>query len=148
VAPADENAPLLIVVGFEGSERASRALDAAGRLVQGRDGSIHVVFVSHSPGIPDLSAEAAAELLDAAEATAEQVSRDAADHLGAVGLRCSFEHRQGDVAGQLIEAAGERRRDDYTVIVVGGSAHRLHRFVSSVPVTLVRHADVPVVVVP
>ena len=40
---------LRIVVGYDGSAPASRALDAAVRLLQGRAGSVAVSLARHSP---------------------------------------------------------------------------------------------------
>jgi nucleotide-binding universal stress UspA family protein len=53
---------LYLVVGYDGSPPAIRALDAAARLVQGRTGSIDVVYVAHLPSIDMLSADAVAEM--------------------------------------------------------------------------------------
>jgi CO/xanthine dehydrogenase FAD-binding subunit len=46
---------LYLVVGYDGSPPAVRALDAAIRLLQGRTGSIEVVYVAHLSGIDSLS---------------------------------------------------------------------------------------------
>ena len=40
---------LYLVVGYDGSPPAIRALDAAVRLLHGRTGSIEVVYVAHLP---------------------------------------------------------------------------------------------------
>jgi nucleotide-binding universal stress UspA family protein len=55
-------ADLRLVVGYHGSPPASRALDAAVRLLQGRTGRIEVVYVAHLPSMAALSAGAVAEL--------------------------------------------------------------------------------------
>jgi nucleotide-binding universal stress UspA family protein len=145
-------APLLLVVGFDASEPAMRALDAAGRLLRGRSGSIHVVYVTHPSSIADLSADAAAELEEASDEMARQVSLEARERLGEAEATWTFEHRRGDVTRQLIDAADQlleqRSGAGYTAIVVGSSTHRIHRIVGSVPVALVRHSNVPLVVVP
>jgi hypothetical protein len=47
---------LHIVVGYDGSAPASRALDAAVRLLQGRIGCIDVVWVAHLSSTVRLSA--------------------------------------------------------------------------------------------
>ena len=59
-APPAEN--LYLVVGYDGSPPAIRALDAAVRLLHGRPGSIEVVYVAHLPSIDMLSAGAVAEM--------------------------------------------------------------------------------------
>src|SRR5438105_10798969 len=52
---------LHVVVGFDGSQSASRALDAATQLISGRPGSIVVVYVAHLSGGAELSPEAVVE---------------------------------------------------------------------------------------
>jgi nucleotide-binding universal stress UspA family protein len=145
-------APLVIIVGFDGSEPAVRALDAARRLLRGRTGSIRLVYVSHMPSVAGLSATAEEELEEASDDLAERVRLDAQDHMAGSDERWTFEHRRGDVVQQLIQIAEQldsrREADGYTVIIVGSSTQRIHHLVGSVPVALVRHANVPVVVVP
>jgi hypothetical protein len=46
---------LHLVVGYDGSPPASRALDAAVRLLQGRIGRIEVVYVAHLSSLAALS---------------------------------------------------------------------------------------------
>ena len=53
---------LELVVGYDGSVPASRALDAAIRLLQGRTGRIHVVYVAHLSTTVMMSAGAIAEM--------------------------------------------------------------------------------------
>ena len=53
---------LRLVVGYDGSPPASRALDAAVRLLQGRTGRIDVVYVAHLSSMAALSPGAVAEL--------------------------------------------------------------------------------------
>jgi nucleotide-binding universal stress UspA family protein len=53
---------LNVVVGYDGTPPASRALDAAVRLLRGREGSIEVVYVAHVPGLDMLSADAIVEV--------------------------------------------------------------------------------------
>ena len=66
--PAD----LYLVVGYDGSPPASRALDAAVSLLQGRAGRIEVVYVAHLPSIDMLSPGAVAEM----EASFNEIARD------------------------------------------------------------------------
>ena len=53
---------LHLVVGYDGSPPAIRALDAAVRLLHGRTGSIEVVYVAHLPSIDMLSPGAITEM--------------------------------------------------------------------------------------
>jgi nucleotide-binding universal stress UspA family protein len=68
---------LRLVVGYDGSPPASRALDAAVRLLQGRTGRIDVVYVAHMPSMAALSPGAVAEL-ETGFADVEQELRTAA----------------------------------------------------------------------
>ena len=65
--------------------------------------------------------------------------------------RWTFERRDGLIGEALIAAAkniGDANPDAIVTIVVGSSSQALHRMVGSAAVALVRHAPVPVVVVP
>jgi nucleotide-binding universal stress UspA family protein len=53
---------LHLVVGYDGSPPASRALDAAVRLLQNRTGRIDVVYVAHLSSLAALSADAIPEV--------------------------------------------------------------------------------------
>src|SRR5215472_757817 len=65
-------AAVRIVVGYDGSPPADRALDGAVRLLQGRTGRITVVYVAHTSSTAMLSADAIAEL----ERELVQVAKD------------------------------------------------------------------------
>jgi nucleotide-binding universal stress UspA family protein len=51
-----------LIVGYDGSPPASRALDAATRLLRGRSGQIDVVYVAHLSSLAMLSPGAIAEI--------------------------------------------------------------------------------------
>jgi nucleotide-binding universal stress UspA family protein len=147
-APAGD---LYLVVGYDGSPPASRALDAATSLLRGRTGRIEVVYVAHMPSIDMLSPGAVAEM----EVSFDDIARDlhaaAGDQLHDREERWGFERRQGLIADELIAvAAGIRdtHPGDNVAIVVGSSSHAMHRVVGSVAVSLARHSPVPIVVVP
>ena len=53
---------LYLVVGYDGSPPASRALDAAIALLRGRSGRIDVLYVAHLPSMAALSAGGRAAL--------------------------------------------------------------------------------------
>jgi nucleotide-binding universal stress UspA family protein len=142
---------LYLVVGYDGSPPASRALDAAVGLLQGRAGRIDVVYVAHLPSMDMLSPGAVAEM----EASFDEIERDlrttAAEQLRGLEEGWSFERRQGMIADQLIAAAKDARDDhpgDRVIIVAGSSSHATHRLVGSVAVSLARHSPVPLVIVP
>jgi nucleotide-binding universal stress UspA family protein len=140
-----------LVVGFDGSAPASRALDAAVRLLQGRTGRIDVVYVAQLSSLAMLSPGAIAEI-EADFDEIEQELRAAADEqLRASGAAWGFERRQGIVADELIAAATAIRdaaAGGTVAIVVGSSSHAAHRVIGSVAVSLARHSPVPLVIVP
>jgi nucleotide-binding universal stress UspA family protein len=142
---------LYLVVGYDGSPPASRALDAAVRLLHGRNGQIDVVYVTHVPSIDMLSAAAVAEM----ETSFDEVERDlrvqAEGQLRGREERWRFERIQGLTADVLLAAADhirDARPGDTVGIVVGSSSQARHRVVGSVAVSLARRSRVPVVIVP
>jgi nucleotide-binding universal stress UspA family protein len=142
---------LYLVVGYDGSAPATRALDAAVKLLTGRQGSIDVVYVAHIPGIDMMSADAVAE----EQVTFDDIERDlrasAAEQLRGREDRWQFERRSGLIAEQLLAAAKDLHAahpDDTVSVVVGSSSQALHRVIGSAAVSLARHSPVPVVIVP
>jgi nucleotide-binding universal stress UspA family protein len=142
---------LHLVVGYDGSPPASRALDSAVALMQGRTGRIEVVYVAHLSSTVMLSADAVAEVEADFDEIAEELRKQADEQLRGRDLAWGFERRQGIIAEELIAAAtaiGADHPDGTVVIVVGSSSHAMHRMVGSVAVSLARHSPVPLVVVP
>ena len=142
-------ADLRLVVGYDGSAPANRALDAAVRLLQGRTGRIDVVYVGHLPSMAALSPDAVAEIEMGFDDIGQELRAAAGEQLR--GVSWDFERRQGLIADQLVAAAKELSAADsgYTVvIVVGSSSLATHRVVGSVAVNLARHSPVPLIVVP
>jgi nucleotide-binding universal stress UspA family protein len=142
---------LYLVVGYDGSPPASRALDAAVGLLHGRTGRIDVVYVAHLPGIDMMSADAVGEM----QRDFDEIERDlrtaAGEQLRGREERWTFGRRQGLIGEALVAAATNLRDshpDGIVTIVVGSSSQALHRVVGSVAVSLVRHSPVPLVVVP
>ena len=142
---------LSIVVGYDGSPPASRALDAAVRLLRGRVGRIDVVWVAHLSSTVMMSAGAVAEMEESFDELAPEIRDQAAGQLDGSGLDWGFERLQGLIAEELIAMATglrDARPGQTVVIVVGSSSHATHRVVGSVTVSLARHSPVPVVIVP
>ena len=149
VMPSTGN--LYLVVGYDGSAPAIRALDAAAALLRGRTGSIDVVYVAHLTSLEMLSADATAEM----ELSFDEVERDlraqAGEQLRGREERWRFERRQGVITDQLIAVAAQIRDvhpSDNVAIVVGSSSHAMHRMVGSAAIGLARHSPVPLVIVP
>ncbi len=142
---------LHLVVGYDGSPPASRALDAAVRLLQGRTGRIEVVYVAHLSSLAALSPGAIAEMENDFDEIEQELRGQAAGQLDVSGAAWEFERRQGIIADQLIAAAtviAEAHPDENVVIMVGSSSHATHRAVGSVAVGLARHSPVPLIIVP
>jgi nucleotide-binding universal stress UspA family protein len=143
------SAPLYLVVGYDGSPPASRALDAAARLLQGRTGRIDVVYVAHLSSLAMLSPGAIAELESDFDEIEQQLRAAAAEQLQDRAA-WGFERRQGAIPDELIAIAtaiGEAVGNT-VAIVVGSSSHATHRVVGSVAVSLARHSPVPLIIVP
>jgi nucleotide-binding universal stress UspA family protein len=140
---------LHLVVGYDGSPPASRALDAAVNLLQGRTGRIDVVYVAHLSSLAMLSPGAIAELESDFDEIEQQLRAAAAERLRDRVAAWGFERRQGIVAEELIAMATAIGAAGNTVaIVVGSSSHATHRVVGSVAVSLARHSPVPLIIVP
>jgi nucleotide-binding universal stress UspA family protein len=142
---------LRLVVGYDGSPPAIRALDAAVNLLQGRTGRIEVVYVAHLPSITALSPGAVAELEADFDDVEQELRTMAAEQLNGREQGWGFQRRQGLIAEELIAAAkdlGTAQPLTTVVILVGSSSHVTHRVVGSVAVSLARHSPVPLVVVP
>jgi nucleotide-binding universal stress UspA family protein len=142
---------LHLVVGYDGSPPACRALDAAVRLLWGRAGRIEVVYVAQLSSLAMLSPGAIAEIESDFDEIEHQLRAAAAaqlrDHTAAWG----FQRRQGLVHEELIAAAaaiGDAGPGHTVAIVVGSSSHATHRVIGSVAVSLARHSPVPLVIVP
>jgi nucleotide-binding universal stress UspA family protein len=150
--------PVHLIVGYDGSPPAARALDAAVRLLQDRDGHITVAYVAHLSNLAMLSPGAIAEIESDFDQIEEQLRAAAAGQLRGHGATWEFQRRQGLVPDQLITMAtalSDAATGDIgagpaatVAIVVGSSSHATHRVVGSVAVSLARHSPVPLIIVP
>ena len=144
-------ANLYLVVGYDASPPATRALDAAIRLLYGRAGSIEVVYVAHLPSIDALSPGAVAEMEADFDDIAQELHTAASEQLRDCEERWQFQRREGLVPDELLAVATgirDAHPGDTVVIVVGSSSHAMHRVVGSVAVSLARRSAVPLLVVP
>jgi nucleotide-binding universal stress UspA family protein len=142
---------LRLVVGYDGSPPASRALDTAVNLLQGRTGQIEVAYVAHMPSMAALSPGAVTELEKDFDDIEQELRTMAAEQLRGREQRWDFHRRQGLIAEELIAAAkdlGAAHPKATVAIVVGSSSLVAHRVVGSVAVSLARHSPVPLVVMP
>jgi nucleotide-binding universal stress UspA family protein len=142
---------LHLVVGYDGSAPAVRALDAAVSLLRDRDGGIEVVYVAHLTATEMMSAEAITEMEKIFDDMERDLRAQADEQLRGREERWTFERRQGLIAEQLAAAAAsivKAHPGDTVAIVVGSSSQAAHRMVGSVAVSLARHAPVPLMIVP
>ena len=142
---------LYLVVGYDGSPPASRALDAAVRLLSGRSGQIDVVYIAHVPSIDMLSAQAVAEMENSFDELARDLQGQAEEQLRGREERWRFERGQGPIADLLLKAAEQVHAEhpgDNVAIVVGSSSQAMHRVVGSVAISLARRSRVPILIVP
>jgi nucleotide-binding universal stress UspA family protein len=145
---------LYLVVGYDGSDPAVRALDTAAALLRGRDGSIDVVYVPHMPSVDMLTPEAVAGMTVTFDELTRDLRAQASEQLRGREERWRFERGQdmySDVPGVLIAVAEKihaAHPDDNVAIVVGSSSQARHRVVGSAAVSLARHAPVPLLIVP
>jgi nucleotide-binding universal stress UspA family protein len=140
-----------LVVGYDGSPPATRALDAAINLLQGRTGRIEVVYVAHMPSTAALSPGAVAELEIGFNDVERELRTMASEQLAGRQESWGFERRQGLIGEELLAAArdiGAAEPRATVVLVVGSSSAAAHRLVGSVAVGLARHSPVPLIVVP
>jgi nucleotide-binding universal stress UspA family protein len=140
-----------LVVGFDDSPPATRALAASVRVLTVRPGRITVLWVAHLTSTEELSADAVTVVESDFDQVAQELRAAAAKQLNASGVPWDFRWRQGLIARELIaeaESVHATGPDDVVVIVVGSSSSAMHRMVGSVAVNLARHSPVPVMIVP
>lgn len=148
---ASPAAVLHLVVGYDGSPPARRALDAAVLLLDGRTGRIDVVYVAHVPGAAVEPPVATVGMEPGLDQIEQELRAQAAEQLNDCGAAWGFERRQGNTAHELIAVATgirDANPDGFVVVVVGSSSSVIHRVAGSVAVGLGRHPPVPVLIVP
>jgi nucleotide-binding universal stress UspA family protein len=143
---------LNLIVGYDGSPPAKRALEASARLLSVRPpGRITVVWVAHLSPAVELSADAVAIVESDFDQVARELRDAAGEQLAGSGLPWDFRWRQGLIPHELIAAAESvqaERPDDVVVILVGSSSSAMHRIVGSIAISLAHHSPVPVTIVP
>ncbi len=139
-----------IVVGTDGSETASRAVDEAGRLAKALGATLHIVS-AYGPvrgprvsGAPDAAAEQMAPV--GPEAAVDATLDQTAALMRQRGVEVATHAVEKDPADALLDVASDV---DATMIVVGSRGmHGARRFVlGSVPNKVSHHAKCSVLIV-
>jgi nucleotide-binding universal stress UspA family protein len=136
-----------IVVGYDGSECARRALDVAEALARPESSKIALCsVVDPLPKVGGLSPSAAGAALTAAEDEARRFVEDGSARLDAAGISHEAHVLLGDPVREILRYAVEAKAD---AIVVGshGRTGLRRLLVGSVAEGVLRSASVPVVIV-
>jgi hypothetical protein len=148
VATNDQENSLVLVVGYEGSDPARRALAAAGRILRDREGWIEIVNVKPTEGGVQDSAEPSADVIDSLDAAQADFHYEVRSVLDAEKQPWRWRSARGSVAEELTAAAraiADEGGPSRTVVIVVGSDRQL---AFSVPIMLARRSSFPVVIVP
>ena len=129
-----------LLVGYDGSHDAQRALRAATALARGLNGDVHVLVAVHRPAHTETPAEAAR----ATESEQARLTSGLAE-AGGSGLPLHVVNAD-DPAAALAEHA-ERHGFDLIVVGAHGNERVTHHGMGHCPEALLRHHPCPVVVV-
>src|ERR1700743_3714309 len=109
-APMPTSGNLYLIVGYDGSDPAVRALDTAVALLKGREGSIEVLYVAHLTTAEMLSPDAVAEVEESFGEIARDLRTQATEQLRGKEDRWTFGSAQG-VITDVLGGAAEKTRD-------------------------------------
>jgi len=143
---------LVLVVGYDGTEPADRALQAAADILERSPGRLEVVFVAHMPGSAGFAPQAITAFNEGFDSEAQDLKSQVEEALASTEVKWHFQRRNGDIASELVTAGEEQLAgegpDTRVVLVVGGSAHKIDRYLNSTPTRVIRHDRFEVHVVP
>jgi nucleotide-binding universal stress UspA family protein len=140
-----------LVVGFDDSEPAQRALSWGADLLRKRPGALHVIYADHMLIDSDLSGFGRAEMDEDRDEKAARVAEAAKEIAAAAGTPYTFERREESPEAAILDAAGTYATAEPAstpLIVTGRSHHVPHRVIGSVPVRLLHESPYPVVTIP
>jgi nucleotide-binding universal stress UspA family protein len=142
--------PVSLVVGFDNSEPARRALRWTVRQAAAGPAVLRIVYADHNIVNSDLSGFAHAEMTAAQDAEAAEVAAAAADIVAGTGVPYTFQRVPGAPADAILSGASAQAADGGAapVIVVGRAGHAARHVLGSVPVRLLHHSPYPVLAIP
>jgi nucleotide-binding universal stress UspA family protein len=143
---------LVLVVGYDGTDPAHRALLAAADRLRDKAGRIEVVYVAHTPADVGFAPLALAPVLEGFDLAEGELTRRVDETLTPLGTKWHFQRRDGDIATELLSAAQEQLDTEgpetHVILVVGGSGHKIDRYLNSTPARVIRKDRFQVFVVP
>ena len=142
--------PITLVVGFDDSAPARRALTWGADLLRARPGILHVVYADHPLIDSDLTGFGRPEMDEARDDKAAGVAQAAAEIAATAGVPYTFERRQESPADAMLAAANDldgAESASEPVLVTGRSHHAPHRILGSVPVELLHQSPYPVLTI-
>jgi nucleotide-binding universal stress UspA family protein len=143
---------LVLVVGYDGTAPAERALRAAAERLDGTAGRMEVVFVGHIPTTVAFAPLAMGSVKEGLEQEAANLAERLDEVLNPYGVKWHFQRRDGEIAPALLAAAEEQLEaegpDTHLVLVLGGSGHKVDRYLNSTPAKVLRQDRFEVFVVP
>ena len=139
-----------LVIGFDDSEPARRALTWGADLLKSRPGTLHIIYADHEIIDSDLSGFGRADMDEDRDEKAAEVAEAAKEIAIASGTPYTFERRQESPADALLDAAGVYAAAEpaSTLMLVTGRSHHVpHRVIGSVPVKLLHESPYPVLTI-
>ena len=141
---------LRLVVGFDDSESARRALAWGADLVRGGHGTLHVIYADRVLIASDLPGFARAGMDRARDEKAASVAATAAHIAATAGVPHTFERRSESPADAILIAAGIQDAAEPAgppLIVTGRSRRPARHAIGSVPGRLLRRSPYPVLTI-
>ena len=142
--------PVPLVVGFDDSDPARRALIWAAGLLRTRPGALHVVYADHALVDSDLSGFGRTEMDEDRDEKAARVAEAAQEITAAAGTPYTFERREEAPADAILHAADSYAAAEPAstpIVVAGRSHHAAHLVIGSVPVRLLHQSPYPVITI-
>ena len=139
-----------LVVGFDDSASARRALTWAANLLRGGRGTLHVIYADRVLIASDLAGFGRAAMDEDRDQKAAGVAAAAARIAASAGVAHTFERRTQAPATAILLAASVRDAADPAstpVIVTGRSRHPARRVIASVTGGLLRRSPYPLLTV-